>query len=284
MYIWLLGVSGQLGSEIAFQLKKKKIPFLATNSTEANICSYEELYKFAFGKGFTHIVNCAAYSKVDLAENESALADMINAAGVENLGKVATRLHIKVMHFSTDYVFDGEKRRPYLESDFAFPINVYGSTKLKGEKLLLAEHPSSCIIRTSWLFGANGPNFISKMLDLLQKNQEVRVVFDQIGRPTFCKDLAKAAICLFDQSGIFHFANRGSSSWYEFAKFICEEAKRLNKPIACQKILPVSSQEFSSLARRPLYSVLDTKKIEKHLGFKPRHWREAVRDYMETIA
>ena len=280
MTVWIIGAFGMLGSAVASAFEKKGLKTLKTGRQDADIGDIDALRSFSENKGVTHIINCAAYTKVDLAEKEEALAFRINAKGPENVGRIAMEIGAKVLHFSTDYVFDGTSETPYFENIDVSPMNVYGKSKSEGEQRLLKTFPQACIIRTSWLFGLNGENFISKMLHLMETKKELRVVQDQFGRPTFCEDLAQAAVLLLDASGTFHFANREATNWYEFTRSIYDEAKKSGFSVNCEKIIPVSSDQFPTLAKRPQYSVLDTTKIEGVLGLSPRPWKEALKDYI----
>lgn len=278
--VWVLGCLGMLGTEVMARLEKMKINAIGTDKKEANIASLEDLEEFCKGKEISHIINCAAYTKVDLAEKETYLAHLINAQGPKNVGILSKKIGAKVLHFSTDYIFSGESSNPYSENDPANPLNAYGKTKYEGEIQLLEANSSACVIRSSWLFGLHGNNFISKMLSIMQQKQEVRVVADQIGRPTFCEDLAEAACHLLPYSGIFHFANDEETSWYELTRCIHEEAEQAGFKLTCKEIIPITSAEYPASAKRPLYSVLDTKKIEQVLGIRPRPWKEALRIYI----
>ena len=214
MKIWITGSKGMLGTTICETLKRRDIPYLGSDKS-VNITSLILLEQFLNKhKGITHIINCAAYTNVDLAEQEKELAYAINATGIQNLGKLAQRYQIPILHFSTDYVFNGAYQTPYKEEDGCEPIGEYGRTKEQGEAFLLKECPTASIIRTSWLFGSNGKNFVETMLNLMKHHKIIRVVSDQIGRPTYCQDLANAAIALLDHKGVYHFANSGSISWY----------------------------------------------------------------------
>lgn len=223
MKIWVVGATGMLGSAIFLLLRSRDIDVFGTDSKEVDITSLANIENFVEDKGFSHIINCSAYTKVDEAERNEKPAFAVNAYGVKNLALVSKQIKAKVLHFSTDYVFSGEKRSPYLEEDVPSPSTVYGKSKLLGEEFLLSEAKDSCIIRTSWLFGFRGKNFVKTMVDQLQKKEEVQVVFDQTGRPTFCDDLAEAALSLLPYSGIFHFANDKILSWYDFTKLILDK-------------------------------------------------------------
>ena len=260
--------------------KKKNIPFLANDRKQIDITQLDNVSDFVRVQKITHIINCAAYTNVDKAEEEQKEVYLVNAVGPHNLGIAARRHGARVLHFSTDYVFDGKGRVPYTEDHQCTPINAYGMSKLAGEMKLLEEHQRSCVIRTSWLFGLFGKNFVEAMLRLMRERESLRVVSDQIGRPTYCQDLAEAALQLLDEEGIFHFANAFETSWFEFAKEIQRQALELEIPLMIKTIEPIYSYEYPMVAKRPAYSTLSTKKIEATLGLIPRSWQEALKAYL----
>lgn len=279
MKIWILGKDGLLGSS----LLEQDINCIGSSHTEADITSLDSLKKFVDVYQPTHIVNCAAFTDVDGAEKNFERAFAVNALGAENVGKLARQKGISVLHISTDYVFDGTADVPYLETDFCSPLGEYGKSKREGELRLLEEYPSACIVRTSWLFGGKGKNFISSLLNLLKKQSELKVVSDQKGKPTYSKDLAHAVVQLLSHSGIYHFANRGEMSRYEIAVEVCNLANEMGASMACNKITAVPSTEFPTPAKRPAYSVLSTSKVESILGRTPRHWKEAFKEFLPHV-
>jgi dTDP-4-dehydrorhamnose reductase len=280
MKIWICGGSGMLGSHFTRLLRKRKIPFIFTNSKELDITHLDSVSDFVRIQKITHIINCAAFTNVDQAESDEKQAYLVNAVGAHNLGVAGRRHGAHVTHFSSDYVFDGKSRIPYEEDHPCSPIGAYGISKLLGEVKLLDEHSRSCIIRTSWLFGFPGRNFVETMLRLMAENEELKVVIDQIGRPTFCDDLTEASLKLLNAEGIFHFANSQETSWHGFAEEIYRQAQALGMPLKVNTIKPISSKEYPTKAVRPAYSTLSTKKIEGHLNTTPRPWQEALNDYL----
>jgi dTDP-4-dehydrorhamnose reductase len=210
------------------------------------------------------------------------MAFAINAQGPENLGEFSKKFGKKIIHISTDYVFDGAAHTPYKETDRCHPINVYGKSKWLGEKKLLEKNPNACIIRSSWLFGKGGKNFVSSIFQLLKEKETLRVITDQKGRPTFCPDLARVILSMLDQSGIFHFANLGARSRFEIAQDVLSTARALGIKMACTTLVPVLSAEFPTPAKRPAYSVLNTDKIE-NATCKPRTWEEVLKEYVYAI-
>ncbi len=238
----------------------------------------------------THVINCAAYTNVDGAETNEERARALNGEAPEHLGRAAAKRGSLVVHISTDYVFDGRARRPYREDDPPAPANAYGRTKLLGEEGLLAAHERSYVVRTSWLFGAQGPNFVATMLGLLSERETLSVVDDQRGRPTHALDLARACLALVGLGpqaraqaapGIYHYANQGDVTWHGFTEGIREAALERGLPVVTQTIEKVSSEAFPRPAPRPSWSVLDTHKIEALLEGSPPTWQAALREYLD---
>ncbi len=284
MKLWIIGAKGFLGSALAQACVNKNLEFIATGKEDVNITDLEQLKKILQTyEGVTHIVNCAALTDLELAEKDPAQAFLVNATGAENVGIVAQAMNVKVIHISTDYVFDGELNRPYQESDECAPINVYAQSKWEGEKKLLRVCPSACVIRSSWLFGKGGKNFISSVFQKMQTDSVLKIVTDQRGRPTFVKDLADAILRLLSHSGIYHFANQGVVSRFDIAQEIFNQARTLNLKMVCQNLIPITSDVFPTLAKRPSYSVLNTKKVESVLKTPPRDWKEALHEYLCAI-
>ncbi len=241
MKIWILGAGGQLGQAIAEVCGSEKIPYVASTHSEADITNLEQLKWMAEQILPTHLINCAAYPDVDGAEKNVEHAYTVNALGTENVGIIGRELGIKVVHVSTDYVFDGENDRPYLETDRPNPIGVYGKSKLEGELRLLEQLGTACIVRTSWIFGQRGKNFLSSILTRLQRDEHIQADTDQINRATYNCDLAQALIDLSCQSGIFHFANGQPASRYQIVKDFYTAATERNLTVKCQKISPISA-------------------------------------------
>jgi len=278
--IWVCGANGMLGSHVKLLLENSKIPFITTNHRGADITDLEAVSDIIRIQKISHVINCAAYTNVDQAENEQKKAYEVNALGTHNLGIAGRRHGARIIHFSTDYVFDGRGRIPYSEEDLLCPIGAYGISKMVGEVKLLEEHADACIIRTSWLFGHSGKNFVDTMLRLMAEKEELKVVADQIGRPTSCADLAQATLKLLDEEGIFHFANTQETSWHKFAEEIYKQAKALDFDLRVKKIHPITTHEYPTLAKRPAYSTLNTNKVEEQLGYSIRPWQEALQEYL----
>jgi dTDP-4-dehydrorhamnose reductase len=282
--IWICGASGMLGSHFKRLLAQRQIPFVANEGHQKiDITDLDSVSDFVRIQKISHVVNCAAYTQVDKAEAEQKQAYLVNAVGPHNLGIAGRRHGARVLHFSTDYVFDGKEHTPYSEEHYCTPISAYGMSKLAGEIKLLDEHRHSCVIRTSWLFGIPGKNFVETILHLMSEKEQLCIVYDQVGRPTYCQDLAETALQLLDEEGVFHFANAFETSWFQFAKEIHRQAKELDFPLKVKTLEPIPWHEYPTTAKRPTYSALSTKKIERLLGKIPRPWQEALYDYLVNL-
>jgi len=241
------------------------------------------------------IVNAAAYTAVDKAETETELAHSINGIAPQIMAEEAQRLGAALFHISTDYVFDGRKNTPYLEDDAPNPIGAYGKSKLVGEEGIRKTCDRYIILRTAWVYGTYGKsNFVKTMLRLFASRDEVRVVADQVGTPTWASDIASAIATLLPQlcpeqpqesplTGIYNFTNSGMSSWYDFAIAIFEEAKQLGFPLKVQRIVPITTSEYPTPALRPAYSVLSGKKVSAALGTHPPYWRDGLRQMLGEL-
>jgi dTDP-4-dehydrorhamnose reductase len=229
------------------------------------------------------IINAAAYTAVDKAEAEPELAHAVNAQAPGYLAQAATQVGASLVHISTDYVFDGTQSVPYREDSSCNPLGVYGLTKLAGEQAAVAGCDRTLILRTAWVYGAKGKgNFAKTILRLAQERESLRVVYDQIGSPTWAYDIARIIVALLPQLGpetygTYHFTNSGVASWYDFAVAIAEEARALGVPLTLNQIEPITTADYPTPARRPAYSVLGGEKIAGMLGTTPPHWRQSLR-------
>lgn len=280
MNIWVVGATGMLGKSILSFLHSKNISVVGTGSFDVDITSKDEIDNYVADRDISHIINCAAYTKVDLAENEKERAFNINANGAKNLAVASKDIGAKLIHFSTDYVFSGDKKTPYLEDDMPNPQTVYGMGKLEGEKFVLKYAKDPCIIRVSWLFGFNGNNFVKNILRQMQDKEEIYVVSDQIGKPTCCEDISQNILQILGLKGIFHFANDLEMSWHSFTSLIYEVAESCNLELKVKKINPVNSNYYKALAKRPFNSSLDTSKIENRLKMKMPSLKDALVKYI----
>ncbi len=281
--ILITGANGQLGSEI--KAKKdvlKNFDFYFTDINELDITSKSNIDLFVKSNGITHIINCAAYTAVDLAEEQEEKATLINQTAVKYLAEIASDNKLKFIHISTDYVFNGMSNIPYKETDEPNPNSVYGKTKLAGEnEIIKLDLPNSIIIRTAWLYSKTGGNFVKTMLNLGVTKESIGVVFDQTGSPTFAGDLADAILKIIpkidcNKTEIYHFSNEGVISWYDFAKAIF-----YLKGFKC-KINPIHTDEYPTLAKRPNYSVLDKTKIKNDFDLEIPYWFDSLQDFLSS--
>ncbi len=280
MKILVTGADGQLGSAIRDLADQfKHIQFILTDINELDLTDSEAVTAFVNHERPDYIINCAAYTAVDIAEKESDLAKLINTKVPATLARLSKTVNARLVHVSTDYVFDGTTYVPYVEEDLVNPESVYGRSKLNGEIAVLKEAPSSLIIRTSWLYSAYGKNFVKTMIKLGEERDELKVVYDQVGTPTYAGDLALAILTIIDRTskeecvwkpGIYHYSNEGVCSWYDFAKAIHELSG-----VTCQ-VRPISTDEYPSVAVRPPYSVLNKSKIKRIFGIQIPYWRDSL--------
>ncbi len=274
--ILITGSNGQLGSEIRELAVNSKQQFFFTDVAELDITDKSAVESFVAENKIDIIVNCAAYTNVDKAEDESELADKINHKAVKNLAEVSADKKLFLIHISTDYVFDGTKNTPYLETDPTAALGVYGETKLAGENVVKKSGCEYLIIRTSWLYSKFGKNFVKTIQRLTNEKDSLKVVFDQVGTPTYAGDLAKAILEIIEtekhigNSGVYHFSNEGVCSWYDFAVEICDFFGN-----TCD-IQPCHSDGFPSKVKRPNFSVLDKTKIKETFGLKIPHWKASL--------
>ena len=291
--VWLIGARGMLGSALSARLARLAVDHVATD-LELDIADASRVVEFVERERPTHVLNAAAYTRVDDAEAHEDEAFRVNALGPDHIGRAAATVGAAVVHISTDYVFDGRAETPYREDAATAPGGAYGRTKLAGEERLLAhrsERARVFVIRTSWLFGENGANFVRTIVRLLAEREELRVVADQRGRPTYTGDLADTVLALVGltgraaaaDDGIFHFANAGVTSWHGFALAILELCREKGFPVKATRVVPVTTAEFPRPAPRPAYSVLDTSRLEAALAFRPREWREALDEYLDRL-
>ena len=283
--ILVTGANGQLGWELS-QLAKSypAFKFVLVDRTQLDLAFPETFEKMIYAIKPDCIVNTAAYTAVDKSETEKALAYTVNATAVQELARISKAFAIPFITYSTDYVFDGEANQPYLSSTNMDPVNYYGSTKSAGETLAMEANENTIIIRTSWVFSSHGNNFVKTMLRLMKERANLNIVADQKGRPTYAKDLAMATLKMIEamnagntMSGVYHYANTGETTWFDFAAKI--------KAIAgldCA-LNPIETKDFPTPAKRPAYSVLDTSKIEEALSLSIPHWEDALAICMKEI-
>jgi len=278
MNILITGANGQLGTEMRdLSVVHTAHTYFFTDVAELDITNRETVQTFVRENKIDLIVNCAAYTNVDKAEEDEATARLINAAAVENLAKAGC----KVIHVSTDYVFSGEEHVPCKESDPVAPRTAYGRTKYEGEQLLLKANPEAIIFRTAWLYSPYGNNFVKTMLKYGKEKEELRVVYDQIGTPTYAEDLARAIYAAIEapewHPGIYHFTNEGVCSWFDFTVEILRQAG-----VKC-KVSPILSSEYQYKTPRPHYSVLDKAKVKATFGIDIPYWTDSLGECLKKL-
>ena len=284
--IWLIGFKGMLGTEIARQLAENKIDFVGTD-IDVDITDIDALRTFAKDKNINWVVNCAAYTAVDKAESDAELADKLNNIAPGNIAKVAEETGAKFIHISTDYVFDGTADSPRTEDMPVAPIGIYGKTKADGEKSVIENTKEYYILRTAWLYGWHGKNFVYTMIRAMNTHDAVKVVADQKGTPTFAGDLADVVLKIISKEnvpyGIYHCTDLGEITWWDFTVEIKEQgikAGRItNKDCAVNKC---TTDEYPTPAKRPAYSVLSKDKIQKTLGITLPQWQDSLSKFLTS--
>ena len=281
--ILITGANGQLGNEM--RVLSEEYPehaYFFTDVAELDICNEQAVMDFVKANGIHTIVNCAAYTAVDNAEDHAEFCARLNADAVGYLAKSAEANGAEFIQISTDYVFDGTAHVPYQETDPTYPESVYGSTKLEGERNALAYCSRAMVIRTAWLYSTFGNNFVKTMIRLGKERDSLGVIFDQIGTPTYARDLARAIFEAIRQGvvpGVYHFSNEGVCSWYDFTKAI----HRLAGITTCQ-VKPLHTSEYPAKAKRPHYSVLDKSKIKATYGMEVPYWMESLEECIEALS
>ncbi|QKF76863.1 dTDP-4-dehydrorhamnose reductase [Arcobacter defluvii] len=281
--ILVIGSMGQLGSEIKELSSNYNYNFFFTTRDDIDITDKENIKSFCEKNSINVIINCAAYTAVDKAESDEINADLVNRKAVKKLSIVAKELNIKLIHISTDYVFDGKNFKPYVEEFQTNPQSVYGKTKLDGENEIRDINPlNSIIIRTSWVYSYYGNNFVKTMLRLGKEKEELGVIFDQVGTPTYAKDLAKTILDIIPQIEnskveIYNYSNEGVLSWYDFAKEIMKMAK-----LNC-KIKAIETYQYPTPAKRPHFSLLNKSKIKQKFNIEIPYWKDGLDDCLKRL-
>jgi len=282
--ILVTGANGQLGSELqALATAHSEYDFVFTGRRELDLSSSESIKNFFKERQFDVIINCTAYTAVDKAESDEEMAYAINHKAVETLAIIAKEKNISLIHISTDYVFDGSSFKPYIEDEPTNPQSIYGSSKLAGEEALQSINPeNSLIIRTSWVYSSFGNNFVKTMLRLGREREELGVIFDQVGTPTYARDLASAILTIIPQLSnddveILHYSNEGVCSWYDFAIAIFEM-----QSITCH-VNPIETKAYPTPATRPHYSLLNKTKIKENYTVTIPYWRDSLRQALQSM-
>ena len=281
----ILGANGQLGTELA-KTAPEGVALIPHDRATLDVTDVQAVSETFSSERPQLVINAAAYTAVDRAEEEPDQAQAVNAVGAGHVAAVAAAQGARLVHVSTDFVFDGAASTPYLPEARTRPLSVYGKTKRDGEEAVLAAYPEAIVLRTAWLYAAGGRNFVATMLRLMQEGKPLRVVADQVGSPTWARTLAEATWALglnLAASGIHHWTDAGVASWYDFAVAIQDEALALGLLDTPTTIEPIGTADYPTPARRPAYSVLDCRATRETAGLAPRHWRHALREMLGEL-
>lgn len=278
MRVLVTGAGGQLGRELCDRLAQTEHEFIPFARADADFTQAGRVRDAIAARKADWVVNCAAYTAVDKAESDADTAFAVNRDAARAVAEAVAAYGGRLLHVSTDFVFDGAQSRPYREDDAPNPIGVYAQSKWAGEQAVREVTADALIVRTAWVHGAHGHNFVKTMLRLAAERDELRVVDDQVGTPSWTGDIAAALIELVDQDarGCYHFTNEGVASWYDFAVAILDEARALGFPVKAGRVTPIPTSAYPTPARRPAYSVLDKQKIRAALARPIPHWRESL--------
>ena len=282
MKVLVIGSEGQLGLEFQkISHNYHSLSWVFSTIKTLNLLKLETISSYLNDINPSVIINCAAYTCVEKAETEPKLANIINYKAVDIISRWTSDHNKKLIHVSTDYVFDGLSKLPLSENSNTDPVNEYGRSKLRGEQVCLKNDTNSIIIRTSWLYSSFGNNFLKKIIELMKKNKSVKIVNDQIGSPTYAYDLAKVIVEIImnsiSKSGLFHYSNEGEISWFEFARSVRELFN-----LDCE-IIGVSSKEFKTIAKRPKYSLLNKSKIKKTFNLEIPNYKQSLEDCIKVM-
>ena len=285
--IWIIGCKGMLGRELSRLLESTDAAYIGTD-IETDITDENTLIEFINGieSPVEWIINCSAYTAVDKAEDEQEKAFLINSSGARNAASIARKIGANIVHISTDYVFDGTSDKPYCEDDPVSPLGIYGESKEEGERHVRALLDNHYIIRTSWLYGRYGSNFVTTMLRLFKEKDELGIVDDQHGSPTWTHDLAKTIYNILIKEcnfGTYHFSNIGETTWYGFAQEIYNQSRRLGLTDARCKISAISTSAYPTRAKRPVYSVLSKDKIQQKMRIVIPRWENSLLNFLNSI-
>jgi dTDP-4-dehydrorhamnose reductase len=285
MRVAVTGAAGQLGTDLCRRLRAAGHEAVALTRSDLDLAHPEQVRETISALAPDWVVNCAAYTQVDRAESEAEQAFAVNRDGARALAQAVARTNGRLLQVSTDFVFDGSQSHPYREEDAASPLGVYGRSKWEGEQAVLDRLPEALIVRTAWVHGAHGQNFVKTILRLASERERLTIVDDQVGSPSWTGDIATALVRLMEQqaAGVFHYTNEGVASWYDFAWAILEEARGLGLLVKDCELVPIPTSAYPTPARRPAYSVLSKEKIRACLGTAIPHWREGLQSMMREL-
>ncbi len=285
MKILVTGVTGQLGCETAIALKGRDIDVRGISRAEVDFSRPDQVESYFAGQKADWVINCAAYTQVDKAESDAELAFLVNRDSAAAVAKGVKKAGGRLLHVSTDFIFAGDASRPYQEGDRAGPLGIYGQSKWEGEQRVREVLEHAIILRTGWVYGVHGQNFVKTILRLAAEREELRVIDDQVGSPSNTGDIAAAMWALIgvDASGTYHFSNEGVASWFDFAEAIVEYAKQYGWAVKASQVTPIPTEAYPTPAARPAYSVLSKKKIRAELDYAIAHWRQGLQKMLREL-
>jgi len=285
MRVLVTGATGQLGSEVATEFRRSGHEVIAPGRSELDLSLPSHVATTAMQLQADWVINCAAYTQVDKAESESQQAFIVNRDSPEQLAQAVANDGGRMLQVSTDFIFDGTQRQPYLETDQTNPLGVYGRSKLEGELAVRRVLPEAVVLRTAWVYGVHGHNFVKTMLRLAMAGKPLRVVDDQVGTPTWTTDIAAAIVALVarEAAGTFNYTNAGQTSWHGFASAILEEGARAGFAVKTAAVSPIPTTDYPTPATRPAYSVLNTEKIRPLLSGSIPDWRDSLKKMLEEL-
>ena len=285
MRLLVTGATGQLGSELERELRRLGHEVFAPDLDELDLLKPAAVAVTVQAQQWDWVINCAAYTAVDKAESEAEQAFLINRDSPGEIARAVADYGGHMLQVSTDFIFDGANTRPYTETDSPNPLSVYGHSKLEGEQAVQVALPDAAILRTAWVYGVHGHNFVKTILRIATEGRPLRVVSDQIGTPTWTRDIVMAIVALVEQqaSGIYHFTALGQTSWHGFASAILEEASRIGFDIKTDSVEPIPTTDYPTPATRPAYSVLDTEKIKPYLSSPVPEWRDSLKNMLQEL-
>jgi dTDP-4-dehydrorhamnose reductase len=285
MKILVTGGSGQLGHEVLAQLRDSAHEVIAPPRAELDLLQPERIGTVIDRYCPDQVIHCAAYTAVDRAENEVKAAFTVNRDAAEALATAVAATGGRMLHVSTDFVFDGKQSRPYREDDATAPLGVYGGSKRAGEQAVLAVLPQAMVLRTAWVYGVHGQNFVKTILRVAGEGKPLRVVDDQLGTPTWAANIARVMVQLIESgaSGILHYTDAGQTSWHGFATAILDEAQALGFELKTHEVAPIPTAAYPTAAKRPAYSVLDTGRIERLLSLSIPYWRDSLVQMLKEL-
>ncbi len=285
MKILVTGANGQLGHETLLMLQNKGIDAVGIGRKELDFSQPEKVAKYIASQRADWVINCAAYTQVDKAEDDAELAFRVNRDAAKAVAEGVQRYAGRLLHISTDFIFDGKQSHPYKENDPARPLGVYGQSKWEGEQAVREILPRAIILRTAWVYGVFGNNFVKTILRLGSEREELGVIDEQLGSPSSTVDISQAMYALIEKecTGVYHFTNEGVASWYDFAQAIVEEARSLEFDLKIKRLKPIPTHAYPTPAARPAYSVLSKEKIRGILDYPVPHWRESLRTMLKEL-